>query len=242
MFIQVIVPCYNPPKHWETLLAAHFAGFQAVASKNRHELGLMVVNDGSTQNTTSENIRELKDLIPGVQFVSYEQNKGKGYALRKGVSATDADFIILTDADFPYTLASMESMLLTLEEVGGIVAGQRDTAYYTQVPFFRRILSKAFRWILRRVLRQPMDDSQCGLKGFDRKGKAVFLRTTINRFLFDLEFLMLANNSVPITPIAVELRAGVQFNTISWKVLAIELANLIQILFNTPKNRAKQPK
>lgn len=242
MYLQVIVPCYNPPEHWETLLAAHFAAFQAMISDKRHEVGLMVVNDGSTQNTTEANIKRLSDLIPGVQMVSYTQNMGKGFALRKGVSASEAEFIILTDADFPYTLASMIALLEILEKKGGLVAGQRDTSYYQKVPFFRRILSTAFRWILRRALLLPMDDSQCGLKGFDQKGKAVFLRTTIRRFLFDLEFLMLANNNVSITPMPVELRDGVQFNAIGWEVLVVELANLIQILFRNPKNSAKPPK
>jgi hypothetical protein len=111
------------------------------------------------------------------------------------------------------------------------VAGNRDTAYYDRVPMFRRWLSKALRWVLRNLLRQPVDDSQCGLKGFDRAGKTVFLQTTIDRFLFDLEFLMLANGKVKVTPVPVQLRDGVVFSQVGLKILATEGGNFLKLLF-----------
>jgi hypothetical protein len=93
------------------------------------------------------------------------------------------------------------------------------------------LVGSSLRWMLRHVLRQPIDDSQCGLKGFDHSGKALFLETTIDRFLFDLEFLMLAKNRVKVTPVQVELREGVVFSKVGWKVLAAEGKNFIRLLF-----------
>jgi len=98
------------------------------------------------------------------------------------------------------------------------------------VPFFRRLLSRSLRWLLRNVLRQPIGDSQCGLKGFDEAGKEIFLETTIDRFLFDLEFLMLADGRVPVTPVPLELRAGVTFSKVGWKILATEGRNFLWLL------------
>jgi hypothetical protein len=84
--------------------------------------------------------------------------------------------------------------------------------------------------MLRHVLRQPIDDSQCGLKAFDNAGKAVFLETRIDRFLFDLEFLMLANGRVRVTPVQVQLRDGVVFSQVGWKILAAEGKNFLRLL------------
>ncbi len=193
------------------------------------ETGLIVVNDGSVRNATQANFDRLKALAPSVQVVSYVENRGKGYALRQGVQASDANWILVTDADFPYTFDSMRRVVESLRVYGGIAAGNRDTAYYANVPAFRRRLSQTLRWLLRNVLRQPIDDSQCGLKGFDQSGKAVFLETSIDRFLFDLEFLMLAHNRVPVRPVRAELRPGVAFSKVGWKILATEGGNFIKL-------------
>ena len=232
MRLNVIVPCYNPPEEWEAALAERFVHFQAILHGLVDDVGLIVVNDGSTRNAAESNFKHLKSILPQVIIVSYPENQGKGFALRAGVAVSEADFHLVTDADFPYTLVSMKRIVTRLLEHGGVVAGNRDTAYYDLVPPFRRRLSKVLRWVLKNVFRQPIDDSQCGLKAFDEQGKALFLKTTIRRFLFDLEFLMLAKRKLRVTPVPVELREGVKFNRVGWKVLATETANLLQLMFS----------
>jgi glycosyltransferase involved in cell wall biosynthesis len=229
--LDVIVPCYNPPIGWESALVARFVAFQEAAADVADDIRLIVVNDGSPHNATELNFNRLKEILPKVSVVSYEVNRGKGHALRQGVATSEADYQLVTDADFPYTVESMRQVAIVLRESGGIVAGNRDTAYYDRVPMFRRWLSKALRWVLRNLLRQPVDDSQCGLKGFDRAGKTVFLQTTIDRFLFDLEFLMLANGKVKVTPVPVQLRDGVVFSQVGLKILATEGGNFLKLLF-----------
>lgn len=212
-------------------MADRFHALQTALSDLTTDIGLVVVNDGSPRNVTDEKLARLRELIPGVHIVNYSENRGKGYALRQGVQASAGDFYLVTDFDFPYTLESMRRIVQTLMERGGVAAGNRDTAYYAHVPLFRRLLSRFLRWMLRNLLRQPIGDSQCGLKGFDQAGKAIFLTTTIDRFLFDLEFLMLANGRVPVTPVPVELRPGVVFSKVGWKILATEGRNFLKLLF-----------
>ncbi len=212
-------------------LADRFGTLGAVLADLIAEVNLVVVNDGSPRNVSESNFERLQQLIPGVKIVNYPENKGKGFALRQGVRLAGADFYLVTDFDFPYTLDSMRRIVETLIEKGGVAAGNRDTAYYAHVPLFRRLLSRFLRWMLRNLLRQPIGDSQCGLKGFDNAGKAVFLQTTIDRFLFDLEFLMLANGKVAVTPVSVELRPGVVFSKVGWRFLATEGRNFLKLLF-----------
>lgn len=230
--LTVIVPCYNPPEGWAEALAARFVEFRAAAAGIVDEVHLIVVNDGSPNKNAMPIFSRLTEIEPDSRVISYPDgvNRGKGYALRRGVNFSSANYLLVTDADFPYTIESMRRIVATLVEKGGIVAGNRDTAYYDKVPFFRRLLSKGLRWMLRHVLRQPVDDSQCGLKAFDEAGKAVFLETTIDRFLFDLEFLMLANGRVPVSPVPVELRAGVVFSKVGWRILATEGRNFLHLL------------
>jgi glycosyltransferase involved in cell wall biosynthesis len=228
--INVIVPCYNPPEDWEQALAMRLSSFRQAVSDITEQVGLIVVNDGSPNNASAANFQTLQQLIPGVVVVDYPKNRGKGHALRQGVAHSDAQLHLVTDADFPYNLESMRRIVLTLIEKGGIAAGNRDTGYYATVPFLRRLISKVLRWVLRNLLRQPISDSQCGLKGFDNAGKKIFLETTIDRFLFDLEFLMLADKRVPVTPVPVELREGVVFSKVGLKILLTEGRNFLKLM------------
>jgi len=229
--LHLIVPCYNPPPGWETALATRFTAFQAIIADLVGTVRLVVVNDGSARNATEVNFQQLRQILPEVQVISYTENQGKGYALRQGVAVGTADFYVVTDTDFPYTLDSMRRIVEVLREQGGIAAGNRDTVYYERVPLFRRWLSQALRWLLRNVLRQPIGDSQCGLKAFDQAGRSIFLETTINRFLFDLEFLMLANGRLTVTPVPVQLRDGVVFSKVGWRILATEGRNFLWLLW-----------
>jgi glycosyltransferase involved in cell wall biosynthesis len=228
--LNIIVPCYNPPPDWERALASRFAGLAAGMAPFTSHTGLVVVNDGSPKNFTEKSAGLLRELIPDVVVVDYPVNRGKGFALREGVRHSSADLHLVTDADFPYTNESMIRVTEVLIARGGIAAGNRDTGYYAHVPLSRRIISRALRWMLRNVLKQPIDDSQCGLKAFDNTGKALFLQTTIDRFLFDLEFLMMAGNSITVSPVPVELRPGVVFSPVNWKVLATEGGNFLKLL------------
>jgi glycosyltransferase involved in cell wall biosynthesis len=231
MRLNVIVPCYNPAKDGAPMLANHFAVFQQSVSGLVNNVGLIVVNDGSKHEYAEAFFSELVACLPQVQLISYADNQGKGFALRQGVAYSEADFHLITDADFPYTEDSMRKVVEKLLAIGGVVVGNRSEAYYAKVPPFRRWLSKAFRWVLRKFIRQPIDDSQCGLKAFDNSGKKIFLETTIERFLFDLEFLMKSYKRVQITPVSVEPREGIQFSSISWKVMLVEAGNLLRLLF-----------
>jgi glycosyltransferase involved in cell wall biosynthesis len=226
--LHLIVPCYQPPSDWPQCIASRYNEFQTFIS-DLLPVRLTLVIDGECAHFTEDSEKAFKNMVEDCQIIYYPVNRGKGYALRKGVEAVNGNYFMVTDADFPYTMESMRAVLQMLLNQGGIVAGNRNTNYYKQVPFSRKLLSKFMRWVLKKVLRQPVDDSQCGLKAFDLSGKALFLQTRIDRFLFDLEFLMLAKNRVKTTPVPVELRKGVKFSPVSWRMLQTEVINFIRL-------------
>jgi len=190
-----------------------------------------LVNDGSFQNIKEADILFLKKNIENFSYLQHADNKGKGYTLRQGVQQANAAYILLTDIDFPYTTASMLKVWKSLLTEPDLVLGYRNQQYYTKVPFGRKVISKILRWFLDHVLKLPTNDSQCGLKGFNQQGKSIFLQTTINRFLFDLEFLMLASQEkkLNIQTVNVELKEGIVFSKMNPKVLLQEGLNFIKI-------------
>lgn len=220
--IDIILPCYNPPKNWEKEIVNNYIKLSKLL--NLHQINIIIVNDGSLHNTTQEQIGYLTENIPSFTYISYKENKGKGYALRKGVEKSTAKYSIYNDIDFPYTNESIFQIFTQLTKNIDIVVGNRGETYYKDVPPTRIIISKLLRRFNRIFLGMKIYDTQCGLKGFNENGRKVFLQTTINRYLFDLEFVYLGSNNKNITikPVNVTLKEGIIFSKMNIKILKQE--------------------
>jgi glycosyltransferase involved in cell wall biosynthesis len=232
MNLSIVLPCYHPASGWEQRVIAAWDELKKLVNG---EMELIIVDDGNGNYISSATIDLLKKTIPEFNWVSYEHNRGKGYALKQGVGLAKGEIIIYTDIDFPYTTDSFLEVYKTLASGAFDVAvGIKDEAYYHQVPQVRRIISKNLRWLIRTFLKMPITDTQCGLKGFVAKVKPVFLRNTIERYLFDLEFLHAVfnrNDALRVKAIPVTLNPGIIFRKMNYKILIPEVVNFTAILF-----------
>lgn len=227
--LSIVLPCYNPQEGWKENIVANVQTIaQCVAS-----LEVIIVNDGSS-SIDAIDAQQYFQSFGNITFHTYITNMGKGYALREGVKLAKGNLIIYTDIDFPYTQQSFEAILAALKQGSDVAIGIRGPEYYTHLPKARIYISKFLRFLIRTMLRIPTDDTQCGLKGFNQKGKEVFLQTTINRYLFDLEFVFLsARNKLAIKTVEVELREGIQLSTMRIGVLLQEGGNFLSVLWRS---------
>lgn len=227
VLLSVIVPCYNPAPGWRENVLANYVFITGYAPGAE----LIIINDGSNRNFELAETKQFFSGYEKIKLISYEKNRGKGFALRTGVAASTGSLVIYTDIDFPYTKQSLQAAYYALKHGGNnVVAGKRDTEYYKHLPPSRVRISKFLKFLIRSFLRIPIDDTQCGLKGFDELGKKVFLKTSIDRFLFDLEFIFLAaREKLTVKPVDVELREGFELSSMPWKILMQESGNFLKI-------------
>ncbi len=198
-------------------------------------LHLIIVNDGSERIDESGAVKILKESIPELTWIGYPKNKGKGHALRQGIVTSASDFIIYTDIDWPYTEDSMVDLISTLLLDADAVIGIRDEFYYAHLPKGRRHISKMLRSINEKVLHLKVNDTQAGLKGFKKSVKDIFLSTSIDRYLFDLEFIyfLSAKPAIKVVGFPIELRPGITFSKMNRKILFQEARNFIKIWFTS---------
>ncbi len=198
-----------------------------------------LVNDGSKSGISQEDIQLLTEKIGGFTYIDSPINQGKGGALREAVRQTTGKWVIYTDADYPYLIANaVEMFRLLSSDTADVVVGVRDEQYYDQLPLGRKIFSLSLKVMNYLFFPQlKVKDTQSGLKGFNQKGKEVFLKTRIPAFLFDMEFLVLASkrSDIRIQWIYVQAREGIVFSTMRAKTILTELYNFISILFRINK-------
>ena len=226
--VDVILPCHNPAKNWEKVMVDKH---RELTKKLNLGVRFIVVNDGSTRGFTLDAVQKLKTALPETIIVDNVENRGKGAAVRSGIAHSDSDIVLYTDYDFPYEIASVCEVVRLLEQGYDIVIANRNKTYYSQLSFRRKVMSYASRFLNYILLGLTHTDTQGGLKGFNKKGKAYLESTYINRFLFDTEFIYRASkdSNALIVETSVDLRKDVILPNMKKGVLAEELKNLLMI-------------
>jgi len=155
-----------------------------------------VVDDGSKDKTT-EVARNLTSQIKNLRVTGYNQNQGKGYAVRFGMLKAKGDYRLFTDADNSTSIDQVEKMWPWFEKGYNIVIGSRDikgAVLDPPQPWLRKVFLgegfKLFRKIIIGLWR--IEDTQCGFKVFKKEAvENIFPKCRINRFAFDPEILLI---------------------------------------------------
>lgn len=236
--LDIVLPCYNPHGDWKERILN--SSDKLAEELPEVAIRYILVNDGSVNPPDADSIEELQRSIADFEYISYPNNRGKGFALRKGIGVSEGQVTVFTDLDFPYELTSLvELYRLLAEKRADIVVGIKDQSYYQHLPPFRVKVSRFLRFLSRNFLRIPITDTQCGLKGFNSKGREIFLGTTIDRYLADLEFIFLASRTKNVKMIAheVRLREGVTFSKVNLNILLKEGINFMRIAVRSLADR-----
>lgn len=189
--LSVIIPAYNEGERiYENLLKIdNMIG----TFSNNYEL--IPVNDGSKDNTKDEIIRaaaENAHIIP----TGYDKNRGKGGAIREGVSYATGDMIAFLDADLDLSPMHLRAFMEKMEEteatavIGSKMHKDSDVDY----PFARRVMSVGYYIMLKVMFRLNIKDTQTGVKLFkatELKEAMAYVKSS--GFAYDIEILALVN-------------------------------------------------
>lgn len=155
---------------------------------------ILFSNDGS-RDRSADAVRELG--LSNVRVVGYEQNRGKGCAVRTAFLESRGDIALFTDADLAYGTEVIGRVVDTFDANpdADIVIGSRNIAKdgYDGYTFIRKIASKAYIKVLCLAGGFKLSDSQCGCKAFRREAvEKIFPRCQVDRFAFDFEAILWA--------------------------------------------------
>ncbi len=184
MRISLIIPAYNEQDIIENTIKSCLEFFKGLSLTCE----LIVVNDGS-RDSTADIVSRFKDVV----LVSYSPNRGKGYAVKRGILRATGDYIFFTDADLSYSPENIPRALSLFEnpELCGVVGAR--CSRYKDYPFFRYLGSNFLKEIICRTLHIGLSDPQCGFKSFTKQtARALFSKSRICDFGFDMEILYLA--------------------------------------------------
>ena len=140
---------------------------------------------------------------------------GKGAAVRAGMLAADSDLIVFADADMATPADQLPLLTRALADhdvaLGSRIQPNGRDMRATQSAY-RRFLGRMFHLVASAWVVGPVQDTQCGFKGFRRDAAHdLFARQRIKSIVFDVEVIHVARRRgyrIAVVPIEWSDRRG----------------------------------
>jgi len=184
--LSVVVPALNEedrlPRTLERI-ASHLA-------RRGGDYEVLVVDDGSRDRTAA------RAESAGATVLRNETNRGKGFAVRRGMLAARGARRLMTDADLSTPIEELDRLGARMDEGHDVVVGSRalpGSRIEVRQPWYRENSGRLFNVFVRALAVPGVMDTQCGFKLFSAAAaRDVFSAARLDGFSFDVEALFLA--------------------------------------------------
>lgn len=190
----IIVPAYNEENRIQSMLGAYLPYFERLLPEISTTF-LIVANNCSDQ--TVPICKKIQKNHPNIELLDLKPG-GKGFAVKQGfLHALEKpyDYIGFVDADLATLPQYYHDLIKELPETDGVIASRYAPGAHVwpKRPTLIRLGGKFYNWLLRKQLKLPFKDTQCGAKIFTYDTvRKVAPHMTENKWAWDLEFLYLA--------------------------------------------------
>jgi len=230
IFLSVIIPAYNEEKRIKSTLDDLSDYF----SKKEYSYEILIVNDGSKDNTSGVVLSFLDRL--SIRILENDKNYGKGYSVKRGMLESFGEFKLFMDADNATPIDNLDKFLDSLKDENDVVIASiaLDGAYIEDNDFwFRRFLGRCSKILIKKIIKLDLSDTQRGFKLFTKKSaEEVFKRQLIDRWGFDFELLLIADRlGFKIKEVAVSWK-----NKKGSKIKFLDYIKTLKDLFVVKKN------
>jgi len=160
MDISLIIPLFNE----EESLPELTDWIKEVMDKNSFTYEILMIDDGSNDKSWNvlSNLVKTHNNIKGIKF---RRNYGKAAALYCGFEAAKGDVVITMDADLQDSPEEIPGLFKMINKDGfDLVSGWKKKRY--DPIFSKRLPSKFYNMIVRKMSGIKLNDFNCGLKAY----------------------------------------------------------------------------
>ncbi|RJP71120.1 MAG: glycosyltransferase family 2 protein [Candidatus Abyssobacteria bacterium SURF_17] len=190
--LSVVIPAYNESQRIRETIES-VSSYLTQLGVN-HEI--IIVDDGSS-DSTAHIVRQYAQKDGRIRLITYQPNRGKGFAVRTGMLAARSQSVLLSDADMATPIEDLEKLERAAQDGFAVVVGSRALEGSVIVgwrPWYRELSGIVFNKIVRLLAVPKIHDTQCGFKLFTNgSGRRIFSVARVNGFGFDVEALFLAS-------------------------------------------------
>ena len=194
--IDIVIPVYNEKSRIPLNIDMVFSYLKTAP----FTWNVYFVNDGSTDDTDVV-LREYQKKYTFTVH-TYKKNRGKGYAVRQGLTLGTGDWVVFFDIDLATPVTMLDTLVTALTLDYQIVIGSRrhkDATIAKHESSLRTFLGQGFTK-LSNILVPHITDFTCGFKAYRRDVADMLAKLArIDRWGFDTELLYIAHlHKIPV--------------------------------------------
>lgn len=192
-FLSLVIPAYRE----EQRLPGSILKMKDFFSRFPLPIEVLIMIEKSPDRTL-EVSREAVGDDARFQVIDNVVQRGKGYAVRSGMMRAAGDFVLFMDADLStplYEIIHFLDYVRKNPDVDVLIADRQNARTNVESrSWHRRVMSHSFNQLMRTVSSLEFTDTQAGFKLFrQHASEKIFRHQTLDRFAFDVEVLILAN-------------------------------------------------
>ena len=187
--LSIIIPAYNEA----TRLPESLEKINTFLDRQPYSAEIVVVENGSSDNTF-EIANEMRATIQNLVVV-HENQRGKGWAVKRGMQIAKGEYRFICDADLSMPIEELPRFFPPQLENAVVAIASREApgAVRYNEPGYRHFIGRIFNWMVRMLILPGLQDTQCGFKCFRADVvEKVFPLVTISGWTFDVEALFIA--------------------------------------------------
>lgn len=197
--VAVVIPAYNEADGVGPIVTR----VREALAGTGHSFDVVVVDDGSTDNTA------LEAELHGARVIRQEENGGYGAALKRGINATRSEFVVITDADGTYPPEQISALLSHAERQDMVVGARARTD--VSIPVIRRPAKRFLGWLASYLSGHHIPDLNSGLRVMRRSVLMQFLHLLPSGFSFTSTItlsMLCTDHKVKYVPVTCAPRVG----------------------------------
>lgn len=163
-FLSVIIPSFNESQN---LKRGALGAIEDYLKREKFEYEVIIVDDGSTDNSASLIEEEIKDK-KSFKLIKNSHN-GKAITVMTGLLSCEGEIALFVDMDQATPIREVEKILPKFNEGFDIVIGSRKGR--EGAPIIRKLMAFGFATLRNLLLGLPFTDTQCGFKAFNKKAR-----------------------------------------------------------------------
>ncbi len=157
-YLSVVVPVFNE----EDSLAELYREVVSACERLERPFELVFVNDGSSDDSPAR-LDALVDVDPRVSVIHLRRNFGKSPALAAAFLEVKGSIVMTLDADLQDDPAMIPAFVERIEAGADLVSGYKQKRHD---PLEKRLPSKLFNAVVRKLSGVPLRDFNCGFKAY----------------------------------------------------------------------------
>ena len=197
--ISVVIPVYNEEKSIRNVIER---------IPNHHQYEILLVDDGSTDNSL-ENVKCISNRH--IRVVKHKSNRGYGAAIITGIKSATGDIIVTLDSDgqhYPEEIPKLIHPIMNNQ--ADMVIGSRYLGQCNyKVPLHTRVGEYLIDFFLWHLYGKNVKNNQSGFRAFNKRSLEIFNDLIYNKFGLCTEILFkaaLSNLKMKEIPITVDPR------------------------------------